>query len=135
MIYEQHLELAARVAAKSQFGRVRIGAVVARRGRVISVGFNQAKTHPLTIQFDYKPNVGIHAELDAVLGIEKEKLRGSTLYVVRIKMDGSWGLARPCKGCQGLIQHLELGEVVWSTGKEREYGTDKNLLGGQREAA
>jgi tRNA(Arg) A34 adenosine deaminase TadA len=39
---------------------------------------------------------------------------GATLYLVRVKRDNSWGLAKPCKHCQTLIKNKKVEKVVYS---------------------
>lgn len=39
---------------------------------------------------------------------------GAILYIVRLKRDGTWGMAKPCKHCQTLIQNMRVSKVVYS---------------------
>jgi hypothetical protein len=46
----------------------------------------------------------IHAEVDAIKTLgDTSKLRGATLFVVRIMMGGHLGPSAPCKTCQPLL--------------------------------
>lgn len=106
------MDLAKRASKKSNYHH-RLGAVIVKKNKVISVGYNKPhKTHPRS-NTKYKT---IHAELDAILGCEKEDLKGATIYVLR---DASAGvnLAKPCPCCMELIQMVGIKKVVYSTAK------------------
>lgn len=118
MANRDHVKLAERNALHSDM-RTRIGAVVSKRKKVLGTGFNKPKTHPKTNGHPYKPNAGLHAEMSACLGIDVSDLVGATVTVVRIKKDGSWGLARPCNGCCQFLRKLGLARMVYSTGQQR----------------
>jgi deoxycytidylate deaminase len=89
----------------------RLGAVVVKKGRVVSVGFNKPhKTHPKS----KTPFKTIHAEFDAIMGCDKDDLKGSTLYVVRDAKSGP-NMAKPCACCMELIVMVGIKKVVYSS--------------------
>lgn len=47
----------------------------------------------------------------------EEELRGCTLYVVRMRLDGRIGMSRPCPDCRAAIQDAGIGRVVYTTGE------------------
>lgn len=63
------------------------------------------------------PNPAAHAEKRV---LAKAGL-GATLYIVRLKRDGCWGMAKPCKHCETLIKNKRVKKVVYSIG-DNEYG-------------
>lgn len=110
------LNLALRLALKSS-SKYRLGAVVARRKKILGIGFNQmGKTHPRMQQYvtgDWTP--GLHAEVDSCLGIPPENLLGADVYVGRIMKNGLPSLARPCEVCQRFMKNVGVQTVYYST--------------------
>ena len=119
MVYNIHFQLAARAAIRSD-SKFRLGAVLARRTRAISIGWNDmGKTHPVMNKFsENKPwSPGIHAEIDACLGVNRDDLDGAQIYVVRLKRDGSLGMARPCGVCARILKDMRIEIAYFSTGQ------------------
>lgn len=117
MIFQTNIDLCAKIAEKSTFGRFRMGAVIAKRKDVLGIGWNRDKTHPLALKYGSdRPFGRIHAELDACLGVKPKDLEGASIYIVRLKVDGSQGLARPCMGCLNLLRYCGFKEMCYSTG-------------------
>lgn len=110
----QMMALARRLSLKSTYEKYKIGAVIARKGRVVGVGFNRHKTHTLS-PHAYKY---LHAEVDAALGVPVKQLKGATIYVYREKKDGTPGLARPCSSCEGFLKKHGVKTVVYTTDTE-----------------
>ena len=107
---------AIRQAEKSQFTRARVGAVIVRGGRILGVGSNrvryyhQQRTHP------HRHIQSLHAEIAAILDVRNpSQLKGSTMFVARIKKDGSLALAKPCAYCQRVINNFGIKRVVFTT--------------------
>ena len=98
------LNLARNMALKSR-SKFRLGAVLVKKNRVVSAGFNSMlKTHPLQQKFnDGKYTIGIHAELHACLGVSAKDLEDSEIYVVRLRRDGQFALAKPCQICEKFL--------------------------------
>lgn len=116
------IDLAIRMAHKG-IGKFRLGAVLTKRNRVISTGSNNMrKSHPkMKAHFDKLGWwVGIHAEVDACLGVPKSDLEGATIYVGRIRKDGTVALAKPCKFCQRFLSGVGVTEVHYTTGEDVE---------------
>lgn len=99
------------VARESSDYSQRVGCIALdSRGRVISTGINQKKTHPLQFkhaQFHNKEAIFLHAEIAALV---KCRVAPHTLIVGRITRQGKIGLAKPCPICMGAI--LEAGVRV-----------------------
>jgi dCMP deaminase len=101
----------AKEAARNSTYHHKLGAVIVKKGRVISVGYNKPhKTHPKS-NTRFKT---IHAEFDAILGCDKDDLKGATLYVVRSAKKGP-NMAKPCACCMELIEMVGIKKVVYST--------------------
>lgn len=63
------------------------------------------------------PNKNAHAEKRVLA----KAGMGSVLYLVRLRRDGTWGSAKPCKHCQQLIKNKKVRKVVYSI-SENNYG-------------
>ena len=105
------MTLAQRLSMKSTYEKYKIGAVIARKGQVIGVGFNRHKTHTQS-PHAYKY---LHAEVDAALGVPLKQLRGATIYVYREKKDGTYGLAKPCSSCEGFLKERGLKSMIYTS--------------------
>lgn len=102
----------ARRAASASTGKYRLGCVIAQGKRVIGVGTNNMeKTHPMISKNTYKT---IHAEVDAVIGVPRDQLRGAVAYVYRERADGSLGMAMPCKDCACILASLGVRIAYYS---------------------
>ena len=108
------IELAIRTAHLSDHPRFRLGAVIAKGSRVLSLGTNKEKksprsTNPHTNQHGWT----IHAELAAILPLSEDNLRGSTIYIARILKSGKRGCSRPCINCMRLIHEAKISKIVF----------------------
>lgn len=116
---ERFLNLALKIAGQSQH-KFPIGAVITIGNRILSIGINKYKTHPKQLN-NYSNSVdkhgtSIHAELAAILSYPK--LKGSTIYVARLLYGGSFGLSKPCRSCQNLIEIAGIKKIVYNDGEE-----------------
>jgi len=96
-----------------------MGAVLAYRNRVVAVGQNSTKSHPLAAKYSKNEKaICLHAEIDAIKNalkvVDVEDLNKMTLYVARVKRTGLIGNAKPCNGCQRAIETFGIGSVVWT---------------------
>lgn len=107
------LNLARKQATKSTFLRARMGAIITKGGRIISSATNQTRYS----KHAYANWESIHAEEAAIIRVLRQpnglsKLAGATLYVTRIKKDGTTGLAKPCSNCLSLINSVGIKKVI-----------------------
>ena len=115
---DKHIEHAKNQALKST-SKYRLGAVIVQGSYAISSGFNNmCKTHPLMHQ--YNPNrhkfaTGTHAEVQAMIGVERQHIRGADLYVVRVLKNGSLTMAKPCLICQRVMEAMGIRNVYYTT--------------------
>lgn len=121
-----YLNLARNACYYSDFMKARLGAVLIYKGKVVSVGWNSNKTSPLQKDLnrfrEFEVDCGeahhtIHAEVACLnkaidLGIDWSR---ASLFICRIKKDGSRGLAKPCVGCQTFIRNLGIKNVYYTT--------------------
>ncbi len=107
------LNLALKTANKSLFIRARMGAVITKGGRVIACSTNKTR-YSRNAASDFATT---HAEEGAILQVLRKPnglqlLNGATIYVTRIKKDGTCGLAKPCPNCQALINSVGIKKVI-----------------------
>lgn len=107
-----------KAAEKSEFKKYKLGAIVLNRnGEVLSRGWNKRKTHPEqnkhALLAGFIDRQCLHAEIDAII---KNRTWDSpyTLMVVRIKRDGTLGMARPCPVCMPAIQAAGIRWIEYS---------------------
>jgi deoxycytidylate deaminase len=101
-------------AAKNSSHRIKMGAVIFKRGRIISVGYN----HPLKGAKHLHPRYqkwkgSIHAEVDAILKARTD-LRRCNILVVRINRFGEIRTSRPCEQCFLYIQTVGIKKVYYT---------------------
>lgn len=112
--------------AKKSTSRFRLGAVLVKRRRPISAGFNSMRrTHPLMQKYNSDKSfaVGLHAEVHCCIGVSASDLEESELYVVRILKNNSLAMARPCLICRKFIEDVGIKAVYFSN----EYGQFETL--------
>lgn len=123
MKFPSRFRAALAAAMQSEDYQYKLGAAIFAKKRLISVGANNAKTHPLS-RFYGRP-VTVHAEMQAIIRAKNvvESLEGMVLIVARIKRNGEIGMARPCSGCQAIIRQNGIKEVWYTTenGWAKEY--------------
>lgn len=94
--------------------KFKVGACLVRRGRILAVGNNSSKTHPL---FGSKKNfMTMHAE-GAVL-YNAKKLGISTKGAIMIVYRRNWLNSKPCESCQKLIEKAGIKKVYYTNNEE-----------------
>lgn len=107
-------------------GRFKLAAGVVRRGKLLAVGVNSYKTHPIMMNSGYREGQDcLHAEADAIKKCIKmgyaDLLSSCELYVVRVKHPSKFtddyvhGLAKPCEGCNNIINDYNFKSVYYTT--------------------
>lgn len=124
MTWEEYYLLMAFVASmRAECTRSKVGAVVTRDSRVVSIGYNgtpSGETHctdggcprgmmtykELPSGGDYSTCTGLHAEVNA-LAYANDRSRGSTVYITRA----------PCDGCDKILRAFGVSRVVYPEGE------------------
>ena len=117
---KRYVELAARVASQSTYGKIKHGAVLVKGGNVINAAFNKENFCSFGKRFR-NPNAGtatLHAELGTVLGLDRSVTRGCTVYVVRVNRRGEYRMSKPCDMCEAALRHCGISKVFYSTNEE-----------------
>ena len=86
-------------------------ALVVRKNRVLSIGYNSNKTHPIA---DTKMQQ-LHAEMHAVVQCPDGDLGGADIVVARARAEGKAGLAKPCMTCEGILKRCGVRRVYYTT--------------------
>lgn len=88
------------------------------RNRIVGFGWNKSKSHPKAALHDA---YATHSELDVLNGamIPPYLFPRCTLVNIRIKRNGSLGLARPCRKCQSLLDNFRFRDILYSTDDQR----------------
>ena len=94
----------------SDHSQHRHGAVLVKKNRIISKGFNKVKTHTCSTHC-YK---NIHAELDAILKARRQDVNGCTLYLYRQDKNGIKSNSRPCSWCLILLKQYGIKKVYYT---------------------
>lgn len=102
--------------------RIKLAAGVVYKNRLVAVGVNSYKSHPLMTKFGKNPEaIYLHAEVDAIKNalrvLSLQELEKSDILVVRVKRDGhdyKTCLAKPCDGCARAIQAFNLRNLYYT---------------------
>lgn len=109
------LELAIKIAESNEdYPKFRLGSVIYKGGRYLSVGWSKLHTHPSQIGDDRESQerVATHAEAHAINMCGDP--RNATIYVARIGRNGKIGLSKPCNRCMELIVQAGIKKVVYT---------------------
>jgi len=93
------------------------------RNRIISIGMNSTKTHPMNLKYNYinknkqkiSDIVGTHIELNAIIKLGIEDCSKLTLINTRINRNNLLDNSAPCHGCSDMINQLNFKNVFYTT--------------------
>jgi deoxycytidylate deaminase len=114
-------KLARNVSKLSEY-RIKVGCVLIKGNRPISVGFNKIKYNK---QFCNPWKKTLHAESVAIKNSDKEYVKNSTAFIYREKHDGSVGLARPCEDCMARLISYGVRTIYYSVEEFPFYKMEK----------
>lgn len=114
---QRYIELASRIAQQTEFKEYKHGAILVRAGAVINTSCNKNKYKAWANQFRKKQHghATIHAEIGAILGLDRSLTEGSTIYVVRVGKCGDLKNSKPCPMCEAAMQYVGIKKVVYSS--------------------
>lgn len=97
-------------------GKIKIGCVIIKSGNIIGRGYNNYNTSPSR---RHKVNTwSIHAEVAAINSLKTAKLKNTTMYIYRETKKGLPALAKPCNGCQKIINNLGIRKIIYTGNKD-----------------
>ena len=84
---------------------------------MINTSCNKNKYKAWANQFRKKQHghATIHAEIGAILGLDRSLTEGSTIYVVRVGKCGDLKNSKPCPMCEAAMQYVGIKKVVYSS--------------------
>jgi len=116
----------AKTQALKSTSRFRVGCVLAKGGRILSVGRNDmGKSHPQIRA--YSSFAHLHAEVDACLGLRPYDVLGADAYVYRILADEKPAMAKPCDMCRAVLKKMGIKRVFYTTGEGAGWKMEKIL--------
>lgn len=107
---------------KKRTPRCRHFSFIFYKNKLLSIGFNNYKTHPLNLKFNYVNRqmnrissfIGTHSEMKAFIKLRRKNCFGLTLINTRINRNNKIDYSKPCKGCCDMIKKLGFKEVYFS---------------------
>lgn len=125
---EYFLEIAKAVGKRSTCLRRQYGAIIVKDKIIISTGYNGAprgeencidsgncEREKCNVPKGerYELCVAVHAEQNAMINADPEKMKGATMYVVGFNADGTYASGQPCLLCRRMIRNAMLEKVVY----------------------
>lgn len=135
--YQYYLNIAKEVSKRSTCLNKHWGAVIVKEDVIVSTGFNGAPRkikdcmergycklqeyrhkHNLERGTAYEYCISTHAEMNAIIFADKDKMEGSTLFLYGEQingLDGLWTIVpnpNPCSECKKLIINAGIENVV-----------------------
>lgn len=113
---QRYIDLASRVAEQTDFKEYRHGAVLVRGGVVLNTSCNKNKYKAWANRFRkiQKGHATVHAEIGAILGLDRSITEGATIYVVRVGRDKHLRNSKPCPMCEAAMQFVGIKRVIYS---------------------
>lgn len=117
-----YIEQARKAAFFSEHPDYKHAAVLVRGGSIINVSPNKNRYCRFGARFLRKkptkrrcPHLPtLHAEIGAVLGIDKSVTQGATIYVIRVGKDGNYKMSKPCEMCTAALEFVGIKKVIYS---------------------
>jgi len=111
----RYLEHAKKVAQQSDED-YRHGAILVKGGSVINSSINKNSYCSFGMRFRKKDRglATVHAELGAVLGVDRKLTYGATVYVARIGKNEDYKLSQPCPMCEAAMRYVGIKRVVFT---------------------
>ena len=107
------------IAKTSKYGNFRHGAVLESNGAILGIGTNNEKYCSVGAKYHAKGHGTYHAEISAVLNLDRSITKGATIYVSRVsKKDSSYRMSKPCDMCHAVLQERGIKKVVYSVDED-----------------
>ena len=124
-VNEGILHTLAKVAAANPNDREKFAAAVVYRNRIISIGMNSMKSHPMAAKYGKNEHaIFLHAEVAAIKNALREiavdDFSKCDIYITRVKKEKPfsnkfvWGLSKPCRGCERAIAEFGLKRTIYT---------------------
>lgn len=111
--YVSLVNVAVEESKKSTY-KIRMGAVIFNKKRIIAIGHNHTNSmsRKLRPEFQEWPE-SIHAEIETILKA-KTDLRGCDMLVLRVNNSNCFRMSKPCGFCMAMISRVGIKNVYYS---------------------
>lgn len=125
---EYFLNIAQAVGKRSTCLRRQYGAIIVKDKIIVSTGYNGApRGEENCIDTKvcerercnvpkgerYELCVAVHAEQNAIINADPEKMKGASIYIVGYNTDGTLASGQPCLLCRRMIRNAMLEKVIY----------------------
>lgn len=125
---EYFLDIAKAVGRRSTCLRRQYGALIVKDHIIISTGYNGAPRGEMNCSDAgfcererrqvpsgerYELCVAVHAEQNAIINGDPNKMKGATIYIVGFNADGTLASGKPCLLCRRMIRNAMIEKVVY----------------------
>ena len=107
----------------------KMGAVIFKGSKILSTGYNSFRSS--NVPDKYKKFVDtLHAEQHAIYNMENfDKLKNSSILIIRMNMSGNISLSFPCKYCLKSIKYFGIKNIYYTNRKGEIIRQKINQLG------
>lgn len=125
---EYFLDIAEAVGRRATCLRRRYGAIIVKDRIIVSTGYNGAprgeancldtgvcERERLNVPKgqNYELCVAVHAEQNAIINADPEKMEGATIYIAGRNADGSLASGQPCLLCRRMLRNARIKNAVY----------------------
>jgi len=116
----RYFNIARKVALCSEESPFQHGAILVKGGSIINSSCNKQSFSSFGARFRTRQEgiATLHAELGAILGIDRNITEGATIYVCRVGKDNTYRLSKPCPMCTAAMLHVGIKRVFWTIDKD-----------------
>lgn len=125
---EYFLSIAQAVGKRATCLRRRYGAIIVKDRIIISTGYNGAprgeancidtglcereRLHVPKGQ-NYELCVAVHAEQNAIINADPQKMQGAEIYIVGYNADGTLASGKPCLLCRRMLVNAQIAKAIY----------------------
>lgn len=99
-----------------------------RKGKIVSIGWNSVKSHPINLKYNYTNRqgkniggqVGTHSEISSALRYGQEDCSDITFINLRIDMNSKLNSACPCSGCSHFLSQVGF-KCIMASNKDGQF--------------
>lgn len=104
--------------------RCRHFSFIINKKKIISIGFNNPKTHPLNLKHNFvnkydhciRQVVGTHSELNALLKLGyRDDYSDLVLINTRVNRRNEIDFSMPCNGCKSMLEGMNFKKVFYTS--------------------
>ena len=114
---QRYLSVAKRVAQQGSCEKTSHGAVLVKGGNIINAARNKWSYSSFGKRFRERDKgiSTLHAELAAVLNLDRSITQGTDIYVVRVNKAGEYKMSKPCSMCEAALKHVGIKRIYYTT--------------------